>query len=86
MSVFHVTCSRTAHRPYGHMGSIGFGSPRRSPSLARSAGHRQFTGAPSQPTFDRQAEAVAELQAERARRAIWADCERRPLSIDREIV
>lgn len=86
MSVFHVTCSRTAERPFGHMGSIGARATWSSPRHARPAGHRAFTGAPSQPTFDRQAEAVAELQVERARRAIWADCERRPLSIDREIV
>ena len=66
MSVFTTvsTASRTAHRPFGHRGSIGF--------------------APMHTT-DRQAEAVAELLAERARRAAHLNCERRPFSIDREL-
>lgn len=64
MSLFISTCSSTAHRPFGHMGSIG--SPRAH-------------------TTDRQAEAVAEMLAERARRATWLNCEQRPLSMDREM-
>lgn len=63
------------------------GAPLRVSTVkqARPFGHREFIGAPSTPTFDRQAEAIAEIKAERARRAIWADCERRPLSIDKEL-
>ena len=64
MSAYVSTCSSTAHRPFGHMASIG--SPRAH-------------------TTDRQAEAVAEMLAERARRATWANCERRPLAMDREL-
>ena len=64
MSVFTSTSSDTAHRPFGHMRSIGFRSSR---------------------TTDRQDEAVAEMLAERARRAAWANCERRPLSMDKEL-
>lgn len=65
MSVFTSTSSDTAHRPFGHMGSIGARSVR---------------------VTDRQAEAVAELLAERARRASHANCERRPLSMDKELI
>jgi hypothetical protein len=75
MSVFVSTCSSTAHRPFGHMAAIGI----------RSA-----------ITTDRQAEAVAEMLAERvrraaidehisARRATWANCDRRPLAMDCEL-
>lgn len=75
MSVYVSTCSDTAHRPFGHMGSIGARSTR---------------------VTDRQDEAVAELLAERARRdaeadyqrarrASHANCERRPLSMDKEL-
>ncbi len=64
MSAYVSTCSSTAHRPFGHMGSIG--SPRAH-------------------TTDHQAEAVAEMLAERARRGLYANCERRPLAMDREL-
>lgn len=84
MSVFVSTCSSTAHRPFGCGTYIG------SPSIPRPApidapDHRTTTGTPSSCITDRQAEAVAEMLAERARRAIWANCERRPLAMDREL-
>ena len=42
-------------------------------------------GSPRAHTTDRQAEAVAEMLAERARRGLYANCERRPLAMDREL-
>jgi len=36
-------------------------------------------------TTNDQSRLVPQVLAERARRALWSDCERRPLSMDREI-
>lgn len=85
MRVFYVSSSRTAEPPRGHFGAIGARAPRLNQSHARAPGHRAFSGTPRAHMADRQAEAVAEIKAERARRAVWADCERRPLSIDKDL-
>ncbi len=57
-----------------------------SRTAQRPFGHMASIGSGSIRTIDRQAEAVAEIKAERARRAAWAGCERRPLSIDKELI
>lgn len=85
MRLFYVASSRTAEPPRGHYGAIGTRAPRLNQSNRKAPGHRSFSGTPRTCMTDRQAEAIAEIKAERARRAIWADCERRPLSMDREI-
>lgn len=84
MSVFVSTCSSTAHRPFGNGAYIGLPAVLR-PAPVAAPGHRMTTGAPSPCVTDRQAEAAAEMLAERARRATWANCERRPISIDKEL-
>lgn len=67
---------------HGHRTSI-IGTPAfvcRGPAPARARHDR----APS-ITHDRQREAIAERDRERARRALWLECERAPLAIVRSI-
>lgn len=57
-----------------------------SRTAQRPFGHMASIGTPAIRTFDRQDEVVAMVRAERARRAAWAGCERRPLSIDKDLI
>ena len=55
---------------------------RRSGGGPVAPGHRSYSGSGRYHSMNRMEEAVAELRRERARRAIWANCERRPLGMD----
>ena len=74
--------SRTAEPRFGHMAFIGAGIARSHVAAQPAPGHRQFIGAASPRVVDNQAEAIRLRDAERARRALWAECERRPIAFD----
>ena len=64
---------------------IGVGMGRIAQPLSRVRTQRPgWSGpAPVRHVNDRQHDAIAERDRERARRALWALCERRPLEFDR---
>lgn len=71
-------------KPHGHRTSI-LGTPP-FVRIGRAADpHSYHPPRPPAPPRDRQREAIAERDRERARRALWLACERAPLTIIREI-
>lgn len=79
---FYVHLSRTAEPRVGHMAFIGAGIARSHVAAQPMCGHRQFIGTAAPRVVDNQAEAIRLRDAERARRALWAECERRPIAFD----
>lgn len=71
-------------KPHGHRTSI-LGTPPFVRSATRAAPRSDHPPRPPAPPRDRQREAIAERDHERARRALWLACERAPLTIIREI-
>lgn len=81
---FIIECSGTAEPAFGNGRYIGPASIRAHTPKGRAPGHRSFIGTPSAPRpVDNQAEAIRLRDEERARRALWLDCERRPIAMDR---
>lgn len=82
MSRIIATSSHTAQPMRGHGTYLGEGLRIGSPQ-PRLPNH-QWVG-PERPAvvIDNQATLVPQVLAERARRALWANCEQRPLTMDR---
>lgn len=62
------------------VGFSGWASRAAPPVVSRVYGDR------SSVTRDDSARAVVLRDAERARRALWADCERRPIHMDKDVI
>ena len=74
----------STERVAANRGYAGTHSRVCAPSLRPAPGHRQFSGTPRDPTpIDSQAEAIRLRDEERLRRDLWANCERRPIAMDR---
>lgn len=82
MSRIIATSSHTAQPVRGNGTYLGEGLRTSSPQPQRL--NHQWVGPERPPVVtDNQATLVPQVLAERARRALWANCEQRPLTMDR---
>ena len=82
MPVSSPQISRTAEAAFGHRSYLGAPSHQRS-APERKPSHQWVGPARQTPAIDNQAEAIRLRDEERLRRDLWANCERRPIAMDR---
>lgn len=82
MPVSSPQFSRTAERAFGHRAYTGIPAIKCSPA-PRKPRHQWVGPARQTPAIDNQAEAIRLRDEERLRRDLWANCERRPIAMDR---
>ena len=82
MSTVTMQFSRTAERAFGDRTYTGMSAIRCS-APPRAPRHQWVGPARVTPAIDNQAEAIRLRDEERLRRDLWANCERRPIAMDR---